>query len=516
MTGGRRNTWRRSEGSILVGIVAWLLVGFACSADSKPVARVAADAPNLLVLMLDTASPRRMSSYGYALPTTPQLDAFAAKARLYERASSTSNWTLPSHASIFTGLYPTQHGAVGSEGWLGDEFETLAERLSAAGYSTYLFSANPFVSDRHNLAQGFETAEYTWGDTWRPRIETYMGARAYEGAVARSRFAPFKDAGPVIRDAFLAWEAQRDSKRPFFAFLNFMEAHRPWYVTRAERSRFLAGELLERSHAMDHSYFARFAFNFGLGSYDAGELAAVSGLYDASIRHLDDVLGDLFAELERRGRFEDTVVIVVSDHGDSTGEHGQVGHEYSLYDTLLRVPLIVRHERWFPPGREGAPVQSLDLYPTLLALAGLPEDPASGAAHSLLDLDPTRASDRPIVGEYLKPKTKPLDAVGKRHPALDREPWLRAIRSIQVGDYKLIARDGAQPELYHVADDPGEERNLASAQPDRVLVLRERLAAFDAGKRVAPRPLRPTPAVDDEHRQLLESIGYAEPSPAAE
>ena len=92
MTGGRRNTWRRSEGSILVGIVAWLLVGFACSADSKPVARVAADAPNLLVLMLDTASPRRMSSYGYALPTTPQLDAFAAKARLYERASSTSNW----------------------------------------------------------------------------------------------------------------------------------------------------------------------------------------------------------------------------------------------------------------------------------------------------------------------------------------------------------------------------------------------------------------------------------------
>ena len=106
--------------------------------------------------------------------------------------------------------------------------------------------------------------------------------------------------------------------------------------------------------------------------------------------------------------------------------------------------------------------------------------------------------------------------MGKRHPALDREPWLRAIRSIQVGDYKLIARDGAQPELYHVADDPGEERNLASAQPDRVLVLRERLAAFDAGKRVAPRPLRPTPAVDDEHRQLLESIGYAEPSPAAE
>ena len=513
----------RSFAAALVAIAA-----IACDAPSPSrstddvnssalgVSHAAADAPNILVLMLDTVAARRIGAHGAGEEVTPRLDAFARTAHVFERAVSTSNWTLPSHASIFTGLYPTSHGATGSDGWLSDAFPTLAEVLSSAGYATYLFSANPYVSDKHGLDQGFETTEYTWEDPWQEKVRAFMDAREYEGNKRLSKFAAFKDAGAIIRDGFLEWEVQRSKDpRPFFAFLNFMEAHQPWYVTRDERGRFLAGSQLEHSFELNHSYGRRHAFGFGYGGYTEEDLAVVRGLYDASVHRLDAIVGELLAELERRGRFEDTVIVVVSDHGDETGEHGLLGHEYALYDTLLHVPLLIRHPALFPPGRTSGPVQSIDLYPTLLEVAGVkPPDGHRVESRSLLHYAAAEAQERAIVGEYLKPKQKPLNAVAKRHPEFVRERWLRPLRSIEVGGYKLIIREGDDPELYHVAEDADERFDIARRDPARVARLLARLDAWDA-ERAASGGLVPgtdrAPSPDALHRALLEALGYVEP-----
>ncbi|MCH2170862.1 sulfatase [Myxococcota bacterium] len=503
---------RRGPRALAVGGLAGALWLGGCSVSQEVEGAEPATGPNLLVLMLDTASAKHFGAYGYEAATTPNLDAFARDATVYERASSTSNWTLPSHASIFTGLYPSRHGATGSDGWLADKYPTLAEVLGAAGYDTYLFSANPFVSEEHNLAQGFEITEYTWSPRWRGAVDAYMEGRDYEGDERRSRFVPFKDAGVVIGQAFLDWEGERDPNRPFFAFLNFMEVHRPWYVTREELSRFLDEPLVDLAFEMDHGYASRHAHSFGFESYGSTELKALAGIYDASIRHLDDVVGSLLDRLRERGRFEDTVIVVVSDHGDATGQNGRLGHEYSLYDTLLHVPLMIRHPDGFGPARVAAPVQSVDLYPTLLELAGVDAPvghPVEG--RSLRDVDPERAANRPIVGEYLVPKTKPLEAVARRHPDLDRSPWLRPLRSIELGGEKLILPEEGDPLFFDLESDPQEVEDLARVRPGRVRALRERLDAWTDAPDAVGRARRPI-VPDTKHQELLEALGYAEPS----
>jgi len=508
----RRNRVQRLGGGLAAALLA--VASFACD-DASPgnpepgaaAARAVAEAPNILVLMLDTASSRRLGVYGAGAGLTPRLDAFARGALVFERATSPSNWTLPSHASIFTGLYPASHGATGSEGWLSEAFPTLAEVLSRAGYATYLFTANPYVSEDHGLERGFEAAEYAWSERWQTKVRAFMDSRAYEGQQRRSKFAAFKDAGVVIRDAFLEWETQQSAdSRPFFAFLNFRE----------ERSPFLPGALLERSFELDHGYGRRHAFNFGYGGYDDDDLAVVRGLYDAVMHRLDAVVGSLLDELEKRGRFEDTVIVVVADHGDSTGEHGLLGHEYALYDTLLSVPLMIRHPSLFPPGRTPGPVQSVDLYPTLLEVAGA-ESPAGHRVEgqSLLDYDAKAARQRAIVSEYLKPKTKPLRAVSKRYGGLQRERWLQPLRSIEVAGYKLIVREGGGSELYDLAEDADELHDIAGRDPARVAALRARLEAWDA-KRAQAGGIVPgsdrAPSPDAQQRKRLEALGYLEPS----
>jgi arylsulfatase A-like enzyme len=494
-------------------LLACALSALACERAPEPAPAAQDPRPNLLIVMLDTTRADHLGLYGYAHPTSPALDALAAESRVFERALASSSWTLPSHASLFTGLHPSEHGATSSEGWLDDELETLAERLGASGYATYLFSANPFVSAEHNLAQGFEVQEHPWREPWRERVVEARRGRGSEGSGEFGRQAAFKDAGALIAEGFLAWLEARAPGRPFFAFLNLMEAHRPWQLTRAERERFVAPELVERSLRMDQSFEARYAWSLGFGGYAPEDLEAMVGLYDASLRRLDEIAGGLVAALRARGLLEQTLVAVVGDHGDGLGEHGLLGHEYSLYDELLRVPLLIRFPPLFAAGRVAEPVQLLDLFPTLLEVAGLAAPAGQGGGASLLKLDGAAARARPLVAEYLDPKQKPLEAVAKRHPELDRERWLRPLRSIERDGYKLIWRVGGEVELYAVREDPAERRDLAAQEPTRVAELLAELERWDAAHR--PRGESAARArISAEQRALLEGLGYLAPSGA--
>lgn len=463
-------------------------------------------APNILVLMWDTVRADRMSCFGYDEATTPNADRLAAEGRRYVEVVSNSNWTLPSHASLFTGLYPDTHQAIGAKGWLDGGHDTLAERLAQSGYQTFLFSSNPFVSDKHNLDQGFETTGYTWESPWIEAVHRHFTADPTRGEPLKKNRLPIKDGAPVIRSALLSWLDERDPDRPFFAFLNFMEAHWPWYPTRESRQRFMSEELVEWSYQMDLSYRTRYEQNFGFERYEERDFAATSGLYDASLYELDHETGLLIDALRERGLLENTVVVLVSDHGDNLGEHGMLGHEYSLHETLLSVPIVIRYPERLEPGPDPRPAQTVDLFPTLLDLAGI-----EAAGHDGVNLleEPASGMDRPQVAAYLEPKTRAVSLVSSANPDFDGRPWMSPLRSIEVDEWKLIAAKDGRRWLYDLANDPSESSDLSGQREEKTATLAQRLESWVAQHRSEePEGERRRAEPDAEHLERLRGLGY--------
>lgn len=319
----------------------------------------AAGHPNVLLIIFDTVRRKNLGLYGYDRATTPELARWARDGVVFEQATSTAPWTLPSHASIFTGLQAADVGV----GWttpLPDAARTLAEALGAHGYETGGFVANHlYASYETGLQRGF--VHY---DDYRVSLRLILahsafGRSDFVNSILDERSAesvknalrhftvrssvvpssvPRTEVG--ITDAFLAWQGTT-GKRPFFAFLNYMTAHAPY------RAR--------------EPFVSRFA-QTPAKPYDR---------YDAAIAMLDHEVGRMLDSLRRRGALDNTVVVVTSDHGEQFGEHKLKGHANSLYLPLLEVPLIIRYPGSVPAGRRIAPVVSMsDLAPTLLDLSG--------------------------------------------------------------------------------------------------------------------------------------------------
>ena len=418
------------------------LGGWACG--SSPAGR-----PNVVLLVMDTVRADHLSCYGYGLPTSPRLDALAEVADVYRTARATAPWTLPSHASMFTGEYPFAHGAQARKDPatgrilnalpLRPDRRTLAEVLAAEGYETAAFLANgAYLSGRYGLNRGFGV---------------YREREPGEGVLA-----------PDMRARALEWLDGRAGDGPFFLFVNFMDAHRPYNVTPLPPDRAAElpppdpqapGELLD---ALCTAVLER-------RRPPAGELVRrVVTQYDTAIANLDLVIGRLLDDLRERGLFESTLVIVTSDHGEYFGEHDLVEHSKDVYEEGLRVPLIVKR-----PGQgRGRVIEepaSLVELPWLV-LSELPGDvrerwrgtfPGSDGDVHLAELRYTRSKD--LAASY-----------GAR--------FRRERTVIYAGRYKAIRSTDGKHELYDLEADPGEERNLVEEQGElarRLLDLAQRL-----------------------------------------
>lgn len=318
-------------------------------------------APNVLVVILDTVRAASMSFLGYPRATTPHLGALGAEGAVFSHAFATAPWTLPSHAGMFTGLYPSQTTTDWREP-LNDAPITLAEALAQRGYRTGAFVANHFyTSYESGLGQGFErlkdyrvTLRQTLLSTTLTQTNLFFELLHGDGVAARLRAMAGMDLrlqtmwvsdrklAPQVTQEFLDWQADVGDERPFFAFLNYYDAHLPYDPPSPWREQFSA-----TPEAID--------------------------LYDGAIAYIDDSLGRLFAELRRRGALDRTLVIVSSDHGELFGEHGLHGHGNSLYLPELHVPLIVRYPAKVRAGvRLDTPVTLRDLMSTVLDAAGQP------------------------------------------------------------------------------------------------------------------------------------------------
>ncbi|HET8777018.1 MAG TPA: sulfatase [Candidatus Limnocylindria bacterium] len=467
----------------------------------------AARRPNIVCVVLDSVRAQNCSAYGYASPTTPHLEKLAAEGVLYEQAASVGCWTLPVHTSLFTGMYPARHGVTISAHALANGVPTLAEQLTTAGYRTACFSNNAYISSASGLSRGFEHVDELWRVTnprgvGLPRLSQRIKELERRGPLLRPVVGLLRRAKRA-RAILKAWRSRKDSgaaytneriaqwlqdsadQRPFFIFVNYMEAHEPYlppypYNRRFVASRFSPWRVVRVSGRRDEILLQQ-------PSTRAEDLEILQGLYDGTVRYSDERVAELTGILRSAGVLDTTFLAVTSDHGDAFGEHGHLGHRLSLYEELLRVPLVIRYPPAMAAGRRvPVPVPIADLHPTILELAGA-QPTVEGDFRSLL----REAEDRPVVAENTGPKS--MNGV--------------ITRSWREGPLKLIWHSDGMHELYDLASDPGEHTNLATRDAGTARHLVQRLEAWvrameDRGQSSGDA------SYDDETLERLRGLGY--------
>jgi arylsulfatase A-like enzyme len=426
-------------------------------------------APNVILLVLDTVRSLELSLYGYHLPTSPALERMAPRGARFDQAIATAPWTLPSHASMLTGRYPTEMSA----GWtkpLDGAHPTLAERLAARGYATGGFVANlAYTSYQFGLWRGFARYE-DYAITPSEAIgTTTLGRRLVAGwnAMRHEHFEPGRKSAARINQDLLRWiDERRESGRPFFAFANYYDAHAPYVPPAPFDPRFAPGG--RRPIIRDIPYGRK---------HTAEEVAALQAAYDESIAYLDARIGELFAELERRNLLGNTIIVVTSDHGEEFEEHASLNHGNSLYIQNLRVPLLVLYPPRVPAGTVvSEPVTLRDLAATILDLTGTAGDalPGQSLAHTW-----THAGDAPSSAPAPSPILSELENPGQLPAWYPITKGTGSMRSIVVGPHHLIRRGDRAEEMYDIIADPAARAELLQGGSHRAAADSAR-AALDA------------------------------------
>ncbi len=393
-TRGMRLMRRLAVGGVAALGITGLLSGTRLRASAAPATPAASpgasEAPNLVLLILDTVRASSLSLYGYARPTTPVLDALAHESTVFDAVFTTAPWTAPSHASMMTGLWASEAGA----DYLNpmyDSLTTVAQVLTRRGYATGGFMANAgYAGYQLGISRGFSHYEdfpfsvrqalwsTTLSQTGSGRLilegledgERWKLRRAITNPNLRTetvRKSQPQTAGDIARN-FFAWR-DGERRRPYFAMLNFMDAHAPYEPPAEFRTRFGGGKTEQDR-------------------------------YDGGIAYEDSIIGSIVERLRARGDLERTVLIVTADHGEQFGEHGLDSHGNSLYLPLLHVPLLVRAPGRVPAGQRITSLVSLrDMAATLVDLGGAPAGTLPGVSLAHVWSTGSSEGQSPIIAE---------------------------------------------------------------------------------------------------------------------
>ena len=413
-----------------------LLLLAACTSSSPPAEAPAP--PNVLLVTLDTTRADALACYGNTQARTPTLDRLAAEGARFSRAFSVTPLTIPAHSSLFTGLYPPRHGVRDNgDFFLGDDADTLAERAKAAGYATMASVGAEVTSHHWGFSQGF--------DAYFDDMGAAAGATDNRWRVERP--------GDAVADDALGWLSATAASGPWMAWVHFFDAHSPYAPPEPHASAF-----------PEHPYL--------------GELAFVDAQLDRLLQAVD---------------LDNTWVIVVADHGEGMGSHGELLHGVLLYNATVRVPLIVR-----PPGGMEArfhhfPVSLVDVMPTVLSLAG------AEAPEGLDGMD---------LSPWLRPDTEPPAPPEARSVYIEslyawRHYGWASQRALVTGDQKLI--DSTTPELY-ARTDYAELENRAPADAAAVAALRSQITDMSAAMETPD--VAQEMSLDAAQRAQLEALGY--------
>jgi arylsulfatase A-like enzyme len=443
----------------------------------------------VILIVVDTLRADRMSVYGYPYPTSPNLDRLAEDSVVFENVTAQSPWTKPSVASILTGLEPNQHNTLDFDDHLDPSLNTLAEVLSGAGYQTYAVVANPLLGQRFEFDQGFD----------------------------RYISLPVVNNAHRVNRAGLEMLAERKEDKPFFLYLHPIDPHLPYNPPSPWREEAFdwhqvaeppgpAHPLLPSS---DHQGFAQLTtplfvrYSHGLPP-DVPEPTAklVDALYDGEVASTDAALGRLVDWLKEKNLYQDSLIIVTSDHGEELLERGRLGHMHTLYQELLHIPLIIK----FPNGqhrglRDSGLWQQVDILPTVLAASGISLKGASdGLAYPK---DAARLSSRQALFEI----AAGADAVEAGQASAS---YLELGSGLREGSLKLIHHNssicgiGTVRGLFDLSSDPQEKRDLFLEKKVKALFLERELAR----RKSRPTLVLPKRASDEETREILRSLQY--------
>jgi arylsulfatase A-like enzyme len=496
--------WPRLDAALLVALTFVAAAGAAIPrsygrvVDRPPPPPPEQPRPNVVLIVLDTVRADSLSSYGYARRTTPRLDEFAAGAVRHTAATSVSPWSVPSHASLFTGLLPAEHGAGrglrDAHGDLGPAPlasgpVTLAEALTSRGYATAAISANILVAAHLDLLQGFAYADVRRArdSLHAPRSPLLLRAR---NLVPRRALADhlqpwfpraFRGAGEIT-DAAIEWlRRPRAAGQPYFLFLNYMDAHTPFVARPGFYDRWpgrsprlpsfglaTAGEILSGERAIT-----------------AEEADHLRALYDAGLSYLDHEAGRLLDFIDARPEAGRTLVVVTADHGEALGERGRLGHDCVLSREVLHVPLIVRHPREgggatvAQPAVDARPIQTVDVTRLILEAAGAPLPPAPSRPQGAMVAE---------VDCYCAPQ----------HPRFHGTSAAAMVRD-GIG---LVHEEGRPPLPF----DLGEPGAPAAGRASAVEELSVALAEWHKARPAAPPVV--DPGANAEREEALRALGY--------
>jgi arylsulfatase A-like enzyme len=501
-----------------------------------------ATAGNVVFVVMDTVRKSHLSVYGYDRPTTPGLERFADEAAVFEQAVAPAPWTLPVHASLFTGMYPSEHGASQENPYL-EGATTLAESLSAAGYETACYSSNAWITPYTHLTDGFQDQDNFFevmpGDflsgplakAWKTMNDNEslrkvadwlvsVGNKVHE-YTASNEGADSKT--PQVIDRTMEFIADADDD--YFAFINLMDAHLPYHPPEEYKEEFAPS--VDSTEVCQNSK----EYNCGARDIDDDEWEAIEGLYDAEIRHIDAELQRLFSWMRDNDEWEDTMVVVCADHGELHGEHGLYGHEFCIYDPLVNVPLLVKHPEVAPGTREDEQVELVDLYHTVLDHAGVEAAESAGPAEpsdsekSTVPLDRTRsllsADYREFTGgdyafvEYYRPVVELKQLEQKASDAdieLDEESrFYSRMRAARRPDAKYVRNERIADEFYHLDSDPDERDDSRGEGSDAEVELEDALSEFEAGVGGEWKEVEDDDVLDDmsdDAKDRLQDLGY--------
>jgi len=459
------STRGRTAGGLL-GLGLALLAGCSGGGDGRP--------RNVILISIDTLRPDHLGCYGYPRETSPTLDALARDGVRFDDVSAAAPWTLPSHATMLTGLYPAHHGVKTHETRLSQEVVTVAEEFHDQGFETFaVVNTHNVGAPQFQLDQGFQEFRYI--------IET-------EDDPKTLKLRTFNSGDTIVATAKEILRA-RDEGKPFFLFLHFYDVHTDFTPRDEYRERFVGPYAGRLTGSTTQLVTVR---NEGERLGDA-DIRWLREMYDAEIRQMDDLLGRFFAWLDDEDLFDETLFVVTSDHGEEFQEHGSVLHGRTQYQEILRIPLLVRGPG-VPAGTVvSTPVNGVDVTPTLLGVMGI----ASRQERDGVDLSPL------WQGGTLPPRA--MYAEADHNNRVDGQFVYDIKKMVREGSEKLFldTHTGAL-ELYDLASDAGEVRNLAEAHPERVQALQALLERWQAGS-VEGEAVPPPTA---EEQRKLEALGY--------
>ncbi len=479
--------------------------------------------PNVVLVVMDTTR----ADDGFDSAVAPTLaDIGTAGARATE-AIAAAPWTLPSHASMLTGTYPSKHGAHAGHELLDDSLSLLPELFQEAGYDTVCVSNNTWLSIESGFDRGFDSFQQMWqlvqSSTALGELVDVTEERRFK-AVARKII----DGNPVanvanvlyrhlVRDRsdkggerttewINQWLEDREDDNPFFLFTNYLEPHLEYRPPKRRADQFLPNtHTYEEAVEIPQEPWEYAAGNLELGDAD---FRALRGLYRAEIAYLDEQLAELKRALIKSGEWENTVLIVTADHGENIGHHGLMDHQYCLYDSLVHVPLVVQGGQFDDYGEITDLVSLTDIAPTLLDVAGI-EAPKARESFQGRSFHPDSddSSHEFVISEYMAPQPS-MDALERHVEDLPSEIYEfdRSLRSIRTTEHKLVRGSDGTTELYDLVNDPGETTNVSGERPALVEQLSGKLDewihAFDQAETDGD------VLIEGNRKKQLENLGY--------